>query len=190
MSTTQQAPRLAPEIEPLVLAVLEARVKDAKAAARASIENRYADGDKVTVRSPLDEVKLGTVYRTDPDPRWEIHDRNALAAHLAADPANLEYVDEISGSDEAVLAVLREHAPHLLARIERVPDSLFHAALAASVSGGIAAAPGIRRVKPRGTLAIRPDKNAGAAIERLVAIGWITYDGRPLLLPAGQEATP
>jgi hypothetical protein len=61
-------PDLPPEIEPIVLAVLEARVKEAKAAARAAIEHLYAEGTRTTIRSPLDGTKLGTVYRTDPDP--------------------------------------------------------------------------------------------------------------------------
>lgn len=184
--TDRPAPTIPLEVEPLVLAVLESRVKDAKAAARASIENRYDDGDKVTVRSPLDEAKLGTVYRTDPDPRWEIHSRDALAEHLARDPDNLEFLDDIVGTPASVLAVLHEYAPHLLGRVERVKPEAFEQALQAAIAGA-APAPGIRRIKPRGSLVIRPDKNAGAAIERLVAMGWISYDGRPQL---PQEPTP
>lgn len=185
--TDSRTADLPAEIEPVVLAVLEARVKTAKAAARAAIEHRYDDGDKVTVRSPLDDAKLGSVYRTDPDPSWEIVDRAALAAHLALDPDNIEFRDEIAGTDDQVVAVLREHAPELLARVERVAPSAFDAALAAAAAGA-EPAPGVIRRKPRGSLVIRPDKNAGAAIERLVAAGWISYDGRPML-PAAEEST-
>lgn len=179
---------LTPEIEPIVLAVLEQRVKDAKAAARAVIDSRYPDGHRVTVRSPLDDAKLGTVYRTDPDPIWKITDRDALAEHLAQDPDNLEYVDDIAGSDTQVIEVLREHAPHLLARVERVTDTAVQAAVTASIQAGKPAAPGIERVKPRGNLVVRPDKGAHAAIERMVAAGLITWDGRPELT-AASEAT-
>jgi hypothetical protein len=62
-------PDLPPEIEPIVLAVLEARVKEAEAAARAAIEHLYAEGTCTTILSLLDGTKLGTVYRTDPNRR-------------------------------------------------------------------------------------------------------------------------
>lgn len=185
MSTPTPLPA---ELEALVLAVLETRVKEHKAAARAAIERLYDDGDKRVIRSPLDDTKLGAVWRTSPDPAWRVVDREALAAHLAEDPRNLEYVDEIVGTDDQVLEVLQAHAPHLLARVERVPDSLFRALLTASVAQGSAAAPGIARVKPRGTLTVRPDKDAGAAVERLVAAGVITWDGTPAALPASSPA--
>ena len=48
-------------------------------------------------------------------------------------------------------------------------------------------APGIARVKPPGTLSVRPDKNAGDAIERMVAAGILTWDGTPAALPPAAE---
>jgi hypothetical protein len=180
---------LPPELEPIVLAVLEARVKEAKAAARATIEHRYAEGTRTTIRSPLDDSKLGTVYRTDPDPSWQITDRDALARWLGEDPRNVEYVDDIAGTDEQVIEVLREHAPELLARIERVKAEAVNAAVAAAARGE-QPMPGIERVKPRGSLVVRPDKNAGPAIERMVAAGLLTWDGRLLELPAGTSPEP
>jgi hypothetical protein len=86
-------PDLPPEIEPIVLAVLEARVKEAKAAARAAIEHLYAEGTRTTIRGPLDGTKLGTVYRTDPDPMWKVTDRDALCKALEADPDNVDPAD-------------------------------------------------------------------------------------------------
>jgi hypothetical protein len=185
--TTEQPARLAPEIEPLVLAVLEKRVAEAKTVARAVIEHRYPDGHRVTVRSPLDDAKLGLVYRTDPDPTWKITDRDALVAHLAQDPDNFEFVDDIAGTQEQVLEVLAEHAPHLLARVERVMPAAVDAALLQAKVGG-EVLPGIERVKPRGSLVVKPDKGAGAVVERMVSAGLITWDGRPAALPAADEA--
>jgi hypothetical protein len=75
--------------------------------------------------------------------------------------------------------VLAEHAPELLARIERVKASTANAAVVAAARGK-EPLPGIERVKARGSLAVRPDRNAGQAVERLVQAGVITWDGRPL----------
>jgi hypothetical protein len=180
---------LPPELEPIVLAVLEARVKEAKAASRVPLEPLYAEGTRNTIRSPLDDTKLGVVYRTDPDPKWTVTDRAALCKALEDDPANVEYVDEIDGTNEQVVEVLAEHAPWLLARVERVRAEAINAAVAAAARGE-QPMPGIERVKPRGALVVRPDKNARSAVERLVQAEVITWDGRPLQLPAGTSAEP
>lgn len=182
------AANLAPEIEPLVLAVLEKRVGDAKAAARAAIEGLYAEGAKNTIRSPLDQSKLGSIFRTDPDPKWQITNRDLLVKHLEQDPDNREFVDEIVGTEDQVLEVLLEHAPQLLARVARVSADAIKAATARAAAGE--AVPGISKVKPRGVLTIRPDKNAGVAIDRLVAAKVISWDGRVLELPAAGETVP
>jgi hypothetical protein len=133
-------PDLPPEIEPIVLAVLEARVKEAKAAARAAIEHLYAEGTHTTILSPLDGTKLRTVYRTDPDPTWKVTERDALCKALEADPDNVEYVDDIARTNEQVIVVLAEHAPELLARIERVKASAVNAAVVAAAAPGRGAA--------------------------------------------------
>lgn len=186
--TAEPAPvQLAPEVELLVLATLQKRIEARDTIVRATVGQRYADGDKHTFRSPIDDAKLGIVHRTDPNPQWRITDRDALIADLARYPRNIEVVDEIVGTDEQVLEVLAAHAPHLLARVERVsPEAIDHA-LAVSKSRGQAAYAGITKVKPAGTLTVLPDKaTAAAAIERMHAAGLITWDGRPAL-PSGDE---
>jgi hypothetical protein len=176
-------------LEALVLAVLEKRVKERIASAKAIAGADIEDGQKRTFRSPLDESKLGLIWRTDPDPTWKVTDRAALCKALEDDPANVEYVDDIAGTEAEVIDVLAEHAPHLLARIERVKAEAIIAAVA-RVANGETPLPGIERVKPRGSLVVRPDKNAGPAIERMVAAGLLTWDGRLLELPAGASAEP
>lgn len=64
---------------------------------------------------------------------------------------------------------------------EYVQHESLAAALAESKATGVAAAPGISRVRPGGALRVVPDKNAGEAVERLVRAGVITWDGRPVL---------
>jgi hypothetical protein len=80
---------------------------------------------------------------------------------LEADPDNVEYVDDIAGTSEQVIAVL-------------------------AAARGEEPLPGIERVKARGSLVVRPDRNAGQAVERLVQAGGIPWDGRPLC--SGQAA--
>jgi hypothetical protein len=178
-------PDLPPESKHIVLAVLEARVKEAKATARPAIEHLYADGTRTTTPSPLASTKLGPVYRTEPDPMWEETDCDAHCKALEADPDNVEYVDDIARTDEQVIALLAEHAPELLGRIERDMASAVNAAVVAAARGE-EPLPGIERVKARGSLVVRPGRNAGQAVGRLVQAGAITWDGCPLC--SGQAA--
>lgn len=175
-----------PEVELLVLAILAKRVQERFELMKSTVGVGFSEGDKRTFRSPIDTAKLGSVSRTDPDPAWKIVDAATLAAHLAQDPDNLEYVDDIVGGEDRVREVLAEHAPWLLARVERVRSVVVQAAVAEAARGG-EVAPGIARVKPPGTLSVRPDKNAGDAIERMVAAGILTWDGTPAALPPAAE---
>ena len=104
---------------------------------------------------------------------------------LEADPDNVEYVDDIAGTNEQVIAVLAEYAPEILARIERVKASTANAAVVAAPRGE-EPLPGIERVKARGSLVVRSGRSAGQAVERVVQAGLITRDGRPLC--SGQAA--
>lgn len=180
MSSEQQA-AMAPEIEALVLAELGKRVKKRTDLVKAVVGQRYPDGHKETFRSPLDGAKLGIVYRTDPDPEWKVVDAEALDTELRSYPGNVETFVEIAGDRAEVLAVLAEHAPHLLADSVQVRPDVVQAALAQSAATGAPAAAGIAMVKPGGSLTVKPDPKAGEAVERMVAAGVITWDGQPVL---------
>jgi hypothetical protein len=99
------------EVEALALAALEKIAKEGKELVKATVGTRYPDGRRETFRSPVDDRKIGIVYRTDPEPVWSVTDPAALDAHLRQDPANVETVAEIVGTDEQVIEVLAEHAP-------------------------------------------------------------------------------
>ena len=178
---------ISPEVEALVLSELGKRVKARTEVVKATFSQRYPDGHKETFRSPLDGSKLGIVYRTDPDPQWKVTDREALHAHLREYPGNVETVYEIA-DEQAAIQVLLEHAPHLLVEVTRVIPDVVLAALDQSRATGEPAAPGIDLVKPAGSLTVKPDPKAGAAVERMHAAGVITWDGRPVLEP-GREAS-
>lgn len=181
---------IAAEIEALVLAELGKRVKSRTDLVKATVGQRYPDGHKETFRSPLDQSKLGMVYRTDPDPKWVVADRDALDAHLRGFPGNLTTTITLRPEDEPeAFAVLAEHAPHLLTETTVVQPGIVEAALAQSAATGQPAAPGLELVKPSGTLTVKPDAAAGAAVERMVEAGVITWDGRPVLEAVQQEAS-
>lgn len=170
------------EVEALVLAELAKRVKARTAAAKAVIGGNYAPGEKQTFRSPVDDTKLGLVYRSDPDPEWRVTDEPALHAWIIEQDKYTATDVEIRGGCEAeVLAVLNEHAPHLLEDVVYVRHGAIAEVLAESKRLGEPAAPGIEKVKPEGVLTVRPDKAAGEAISRMVAAGILTWDGRPAL---------
>ena len=174
------------ELEAVVLRYLETEIAKRQKTVKSIIGQGYGDGDKRSIRSPLGD-KLGSISRTDPDPTWRVVDREALHQHLRQDTANLETVYDLDlpdGSDVTLhhcelVAVLLEHAPQLLVERAVVADTAVSLAIAHAVSGK--PVPGIARVKPGGTLTVRPDKSAGAAIEKLVESGMITWDGRPVL---------
>lgn len=140
--------------------------------------NGYEDGQRSTFRSPLDERKLGIVYRTDPDPEWIIVDRQALLEHLGEYPGNFETNLTIVGDEAEVLAVLHEHAPHLVDEVTNIPEWIIKAALDASKEADEAVAPGIKKVKPGGVLTVTPDKKAGEAFAALIKAGLLTWDGQ------------
>lgn len=172
--------------EALVLATLAQRVKARQDAVKAIVGQRYPDGHREIVRSPLGE-KLGQIWRTSPDPQWKVTDREALHAHLAGFDGATETTVEIAPADMAeALAVLQAHAPHLLTETTRVRADVVEAALEQSAATGEPAAPGIELVQAAGVLTVKPDKGAGAAVERLVQAGLITWDGRPTL-PSAEE---
>lgn len=177
------------EVELLALKAIENEVVARQKMLKALIGQGYADGDRHNVRSPVDETKLGAVWKTDPEPRWEITDRAALVEHLMSSPGNVDVQVGIAPEDmPEVLAVLAEHAPGLITETAVLDPEAIPAALAQSKATGQPAAPGIARVKPSGVLTVKPAADAIEVVGRLVCAGVLTWDGRPVLEP-GQEAS-
>ncbi len=174
------------EVESLAYAAIETEAKRRKELGKALLAQHYPDGRTERTRSPLGE-KLGSVLRTDPDPRWMVVDRDALYAHLRTFPDSTETVYEIA-DETAAVEVLREHAPHLLVEITRVKQEWVDDAVAQSRATGEPAAPGIERHKDRGVMTVKPDKAAFAAVQRLVEAGRLSWDGRPALPAADERA--
>lgn len=170
----------APEEIALFYAALRKWTNDEDTPTRAMFASAYANGDRRTFRAD-DGLKLGEVRRDDPDPYWAITDTEALHAHLREFPGCVETLAEIVGTQKQVLAVLREHAPELLAEVTRVRPEAVQAALDESRATGTPAAPGIERVVPTGALKAVADK---AAVARVGAL--IRSTTLPALLPSGE----
>lgn len=185
---------VSPEMEALALAELGKRVKATEQMTRAEFAQRYPDGHKETFRSPAG-LKLGQVYRTDPDPVAVVKDREALVRHLMSIPGCSESVMEIVGSEEQVIEVLAEHAPHLLAEVTRVPDYVVNNIVSAAKAKGAATGPdgnplpGVVMDKPGGVLIVKTDKDAGRAIEGMVNAGLLTWDGRRAITTGQEKAS-
>lgn len=180
---------LPPEVELLALKAIETEVVARQKMLKALIGQRYADGDKHTFRSPIGDAKVGMVYRSDPDARWEITDRDALVEHLKSFPGNLRVeVGIVPGDMPEALAVLAQHAPGLISETATLDPDAVSAALAQSKATGEPAAPGISRVKPAGVLTAKPAPDAMSEVGRLVAAGALTWDARPIL-PATEAAS-
>lgn len=190
---------LAPEVRALVLAALARQIKGEQDKVRAVFSTAYIAGSKQTFRSPLDESPLGYVQRTDPAVEWRITDEQALRAHLADEfPGTVETRYELAvpgvGTvsltpfDELVV-VLLEHAAHMLTEVRQVTADAITAALTATKESGSAVGPGISRVRPGGELRVVADKNASAAITRMVHAGLIEWDGTPRAITSEQAAS-
>ena len=186
---------LPPEMEALALAELAKRVNKVKDATKAEFSQHYLDGRKETFRSPVDGVKLGQVYRTDPDPVPMVTDRDALIRHLTSVPGCTETVVEVTASEDQVVAILAEFAPEFLAEVTRVPDHVVSNVLAGCKAKGRAFGPdgkplpGVSMEKPGGVLTIKPDKDAGRALEGMVAAGLLTWYGRRAITTGEAKAS-
>jgi hypothetical protein len=174
------------EVEALALAELAKQAKSRLDSTKAIIGAGYPDGRKETFRSPLDDRKLGQVWRTDPDPVWTVTDGVALDEHLAQDPDNLETTFEINADASELIPLLLEHAPHLVDQVPRVTQAARTAAMAEAKAGQDI--PGIARIKPGGVLTVKPDKDAAEVIGALADARLLTWDGRRALPAADSGA--
>ncbi|MFJ1765021.1 hypothetical protein ACIOD2_32170 [Amycolatopsis sp. NPDC088138] len=100
-------------------------------------------GARVSVRSPLDGEKIGTVSMSDPDPKPRISDERAFADWAEKTyPDDVEWDFAILGSHEQVAAVLYEHAPELVKRIAKVSPHFRARVLEDSTDAGMPVGPG------------------------------------------------
>lgn len=185
---------LAPEVRALALASMRQRIEAEEKLVRSEFSAALMAGTTLRFRSPLDDTPLGAVLRTDPKTEWRITDRDALLAHLAEFPGCVEDAVYVAvpgtglarlGEHDELYRVLAEHADHLLIRETDVKQEAIDAALAESKANGAPAAPGITKVRPSGSVQVRPSSEAGEAVRRLFEAGVLSWDA---LVPAAPRA--
>lgn len=159
-----------------VLAELRKRVCAAYDGSKAEFAEQLERGTRLTARSPLSGTKLGTVWVTDPDPAATVVSRSELDGWLAA--TYPEKTRETITDTAEALAVLREHAPHLIG--SEVPDWARNEVVKASDSAGVPVGPGgeadvpgveLRAKNP--VVSQRLTTGAGEEIAELVRAGYI-----------------
>lgn len=165
--------------------------------AREEIAKLMTKGDRKTARSPLGDVKIGSVTLSDPKATASITDLDALTAWLKEHyPEHFVGGYEINATSEQLMRVLFEHAPELLRKVRRVDPKVLKelttsaAALGSPVGpGGEADVPGITVETPAGVVSCTPDKVAALpAIEELFRAGLLQLDGTVhAALPAAEE---
>ena len=181
----------------LVLGIVKKRVNDAYKTAHD--DNTFLRrGDRLTITDPFnDDVKIGTVSKTDPVDTAEIADPAAFRDWMATNyPENVRHQRHITGPMDEVIRVLAEHAPHLLSErsVEVRPwaaDEVLRKSAAAGQAvgpGGELDVPGVTVQKGKPTLQVRPNAKAEQVIDELWASGRLAFDAtfRPQL-PASED---
>lgn len=153
--------------------------------ARAELGKELHRGDRLIARSPLDERKIGAVYMTEPKTECRVTDESALKAWMQERyPELCENAYEVIGSEAEVIAVLFEHAPHLLRHSRRVSSEALRELRAACVTlgavvgpGNEADVPGLELHTPDGVVACRPADSSLQAVLDMHRAGVISLDG-------------
>lgn len=162
---------------------------------RAKSAHLLTQGDRLIARSPLDQSKLGAVYRTDPKPQCRVIDQQALTDWMVSHyPELTETGYEVIGSDSEIIAVLFEHAPHLLRQIRRVKVDDMRELRAAAITlgqpigpGSEVDIPGMEVHTPDGVVTCKPADTAFQSVMDLHRAGRLQLDGT--VLPAIEETT-
>lgn len=124
------------------LKLLSDRAKKAYDAARAELEHEMGRGDRRIAYSPIDKTKIAAVSMSDPKTTARVADEKAFGAWAATHyPDDIEWDFDVIGSHQEVVAVLYDHAPHLLRRVSKVSPELVKSVTHASAQTGEATGP-------------------------------------------------
>lgn len=176
-----------PLLSVAALKILSKHTGDRYDEARESAQGVLNPGDRRTVVSPLDGSDLGLVYRAKPEKQAVITDEPALVEWLKAHdyPGMVRSSYKITGTEQQVVAVLFEHAPHLLRRVENITSDARKALISESRAAGRSKGPsseldvpGISVAATGPTyVACKPAEGALLSIYELITSGRIALDG-------------
>jgi len=142
-------------------------------------------GERLVARSPIDDQKIAVIPMSDPSKVAEVVDEEALTDWLAEHyPDTVTSGYRIIGSQPEVIAVLFEHAPHLIKRCRAIQLEALHeikrlsATLGEPVGpGGELDVPGLKVTTPDPVLSCRPAEGALDIIRDLHRRGVLDLDG-------------
>ena len=164
--------------------------------ARGEVGKVMQAGDRLMARSPIDGTKMGPVTKSDPKPVAKIVDEAALTEWMSAYyPDTLVAGYELAATENEVVQVLFEHAPHLLKHRKRIkPEVLAEikresAAMGCPIGpGGEVDLPGIAIDTPEPVVSCKPDPaTALLVVQQLFREGRLELDGTVLpALPASE----
>lgn len=137
---------------------------------RAAVQAELEAGDMKRPRG------LGSVSLSEPAVKAKVVDDDAFAAHCETTGGATVAV-AITGPMEEVLAVLDEHAPHLIGERTYIPDWLMKQELDRAEAGELV--PGVELVESAPRLVVRT-KDAAVAEAKLI------LSGTPLALEGGR----
>lgn len=164
--------------------------------ARAEGARQLKRGERLVARSPLDDSKIATIPMSDPKHETTIVDEEALTDWYREHyPEMVTSGYKVIGSQAEVIAVLFEHAPHLIKRTVALQLEALHELKRSSSAlgqpcgpGAELDIPGVKVTRPDPVLTCRPVDEAFDIIRDLHNKGVLELDGTVhIALPEGNE---
>lgn len=146
-------------------------------------------GESPRAISPVDGTVLGFVTRTKPKVKVSVEDEAALMAYVQEHhPEELQDVDFICGTDDEVIAALKQSHPKLVDQKVQISEQHLNYLLKQAAADKSFRPPGIAVESSGGTVNIYPAKDQDEAFEAVIKSGAVALDGsvRPAL-PGGSE---
>lgn len=179
------------------LKVLKDYITECYVKAKAEATRTLKRGERLVARSPLDDTKIAVIPLSDPNKVATIVDEVALTDWYKQHYPELVMSGyKVIGSQAEVVAVLFQHAPHLIKRTEALQLEALHelkrtsAALGQPIGPGAELdVPGVKVATPDPVLTCRPTEEAFDIIRHLHAEGVLELDGTiHIALPEGDVA--
>jgi hypothetical protein len=165
-------------------------------AARVEAARTMKRGERIVARSPMDDQKIAVIPMSDPKHVTEIVDQDAVTDWYREHyPDMVTSGYKVIGSQAEVIAVLFEHAPHLIKRTTALQLEALHELKRSSAAlrqpcgpGAELDIPGVKVTLPDPVLTCRPTDEAFDIIRDLHNQGVLELDGTVhIALPEGEQ---
>lgn len=133
--------------------------------------SRYSKGTTIpawTANADGEDIKLGSVNKSNPKPKAEVRDAMALDAYIVAEFEDELERDVVLGDPGAILPVLIEAGRRdLFSEVRVIPDWLRKRVVTSALNGKDV--PGVEVVRPSGTVSATKDRAAVEEVRRLLS---------------------